>query len=87
MALYLRRVDNIVTGVGNTLIVAVRRIVALIHRRDIDSKSNLYQELIVPIDQVIKQRLDDARNSNCSDNFAYFRKTWAHGAVLTRLSN
>ena len=42
MALYLRRVDNIVTGAGNTLIVAIGSIVALIHGRDIDSKSHLY---------------------------------------------
>ena len=42
MALYLRRVDNIVAGAGNILIVAIGSIVALIHRRDIDSKSHLY---------------------------------------------
>ena len=66
MALYLRRVDNIVTGAGNTLMVAIGSIVALIHRRDIDSKSHLYTELIVPIDQVVTHGKDDAWNTDRS---------------------
>ena len=40
--------------------------VALINRRDIGSKSHLYPESIVPVDQVVTQRKDDARNSDRS---------------------